>query len=394
MKLVSIFDYLANGKQDLPFFVFRRQSIQQAVSTFRTKFPGDILYAVKTNPDKTIVSHLVEAGISAFDVASIQEIAYISENFPGNQLYFMHPVKPRYAIRSAYFDWGVRHFSLDSEAELEKILFETGYAKDLSLHLRLAVSNDYAKHGLKKKFGVFYQKAPTLLKNMRKCAESVGVSFHVGSQCMSPQSYADALRIVRDLVKDASIPLDYLNVGGGFPSIYPDSTPPPLSDYFETIVDSYYNFFDTRAVRLLAEPGRALVAESMSLIVRVDLRKGQYLYINEGTYGSLFDAGVPKMVYPVKLYKMRGAQAQDLIPFSFYGPTCDAIDYMPGPFYLPENVAEGDYIEIGQMGAYAKTMQTQFNGFSTAETLYTVEDPVLMSLYRDNVLRIGKKQCV
>jgi ornithine decarboxylase len=135
---------------------------------------------------------------------------------------------------------------------------------------------------------------------------------------------------------------------------------------------------------LWAEPGRALVAEASSLLVKVELKKGDALYLNDGSYGSLFDAAHVKWPFPVKAYSGKGPAAADLKgslkPFRFYGPTCDSIDHMPGPFWLPESINEGDYIEIGMMGAYGVAMATRFNGFGEMDSA-VVEDAPMGSMF-------------
>ena len=117
-----------------------------------------------------------------------------------------------------------------------------------------------------------------------------------------------------------------------------------------------------------------------STIVKVNLRKKQKLYINDGTYGTLFDAGVPNIVYPSRLITNRKIISKKLTSFDFYGPTCDSMDYMKGPFILPNNIKENDYIELGQLGAYGLTFRTDFNGFYSDE-IYEVEDDPIMTMY-------------
>ena len=133
---------------------------------------------------------------------------------------------------------------------------------------------------------------------------------------------------------------------------------------------------------VICEPGRALVAESGSTIVRVNLRKKDKLYINDGTYGSLFDAGVPNFILPTRLITNGRIQSKKITAFQFYGPTCDSLDYMKGPFLLPNNIKEGDYIELGQLGAYGLTFRTKFNGFYS-DTIVELKDKPIMSLYND-----------
>jgi ornithine decarboxylase len=367
----------------MPVTCHRPATIMAITKWFLKAFPGDVVYAVKTNPDARVLRYLVKAGIKHFDVASVAEIKLAVAANPAAQLYFMHPVKSREAIHAAYFDYGVRDFSLDSHEELAKILEVTGHADDLNLYVRLAMNSDKAAYSLSGKFGVSVAEAPALLVAARAAAAKLGLCFHVGSQCMNPESYRDAIRTVAQLVEESGVVLDVVDVGGGFPSIYPGLTPPPLGAYMADIKAALKAEPALAQCRVLCEPGRALVAEGGSVVVRVELRKGNMLYINDGTYGSLFDAGVPGFVYPVKAIRPNGSFATELAEFGFYGPTCDSMDAMKGPFHLPVDIAEGDWIEIGQLGAYGATMRTNFNGFFSDETVEVADKP-LMSIFGIN----------
>lgn len=362
-----------------PVVLYRPHALKRAVDVFLSKFRGHVLYAVKTNPDEHILKDLWANGVRRFDVASLHEVAMVRGLLPEAELYFMHTVKSRKAIREAYFTYGVRHFSLDSEEELMKILAETKQADDLGLHVRLAIPNTYAELALTEKFGAALDVAPALLKKVGAVARHTGVCFHVGSQCMHPDAYRLAIKMAKQVLKAAQVKIDSLDVGGGFPSIYPGMHPPAMKEYFSAIHDATRDIVKAHGCELLCEPGRALVAEAGAVIVRVEARKGNYLYLNDGTYGSLFDAGVPKFIFPARLLNRAGAE--DSQGFSFYGPTCDTLDTMKGPFFLPADIKEGDYIEIGQLGAYGRTMATRFNGFSVANRAIAVKDEPLMSLY-------------
>ena len=363
-----------------PVVLFRPHALKRAVDTFLQGFNGDVMYAVKTNPDEHVLKDLWAHGVRRFDAASLHEVAMVRGLFPTAEIYFMHTVKSRKAIREAYHTYGVRHFSLDSQDELAKILIETGYADDLGLHVRLAIPNSYAELALTDKFGAAQTEAVQLLKATRVVAQSTGVCFHVGSQCMHPDAYRLAIKLSAQVVKAAGVRIDTFDVGGGFPSVYPGMTPPPMDDYFDAIHDATRDIVKAHGCTLLAEPGRALVAESGSVLVRVELRKGSFLYINDGTYGSLFDAGQPKWVYPCRLLN-RKSGTDEVEGFSFYGPTCDTMDFMKGPFMLPADIKEGDYIEIGQLGAYGRTMATRFNDFAPASATIAVKDEPLISHY-------------
>lgn len=380
----------------IPVTCFRPAALQNAARWFLDNFPGKTLYAVKANPARYVLSGLFAAGVRHYDAASIPEIQLVNELAPGAHIAFMHPVKSRHAIEQAYFDYGVRDFSFDSLEEMEKIIACTGKSKDLGLLLRLAVPNTSSELPLTGKFGCLPEKAGEILKAARKASAKVGICFHVGSQTMDPQAYTTALSLVGGILR--SVPrtkVDIIDIGGGFPSIYPDMAPPQLADYKTAIDNGFDKLPHPDRYEFWAEPGRALVAESASVIVKVDLRKDDVLYINDGTYGSLFDAGHLGFRYPVRLIRPTpGGTSAPHKGFRFYGPTCDSIDYMPGPFFLPEDVREGDYIEIGQLGAYGNTMRTDFNGFSAHEVV-SVAAPPLATLYDDaNETTDSKLLCV
>jgi ornithine decarboxylase len=379
-KFKTVDELISQLKPEQPIYCIRKKSIQLASKYFRNKFPGKILYAVKTNPHPEVLKTIVESGIENFDIASIQEIKAIRAINSNAKCSYMHTVKSRESIKEAYFKYDVKAFSLDTKDELIKIIEETGHAKDLELFVRVAVSNEHAEIDLSKKFGSITSEATGLLRLTKQYAKKIGLSFHVGSQCMHPISYAKGITDIGNIIKKTKIIPDYINIGGGFPAIYPDLIPQSLDSYFEEIKKGLAALKLEKLPEILCEPGRALVAESGSTIVRVNLRKKQKLYINDGTYGTLFDAGTPNMVYPSRLIKSGKIISKKLTAFDFYGPTCDSMDYMKGPFLLPNNIKENDYIELGQLGAYGLTFRTQFNGFYSNE-IYEVEDEPIMTLY-------------
>ena len=383
-KFKNVDELVSQLKPEKPIYCIRKKSIQSASNYFRNKFPGKVLYAVKTNSHPEVLKTIVESGIENFDVASIQEIKDIRAISPDAKCSYMHTVKSRESIKEAYFNYNIKAFSLDTKDELIKIIEATNQAKDLELFVRVAVSNEHAEIDLSKKFGALTSEAIGLLRLTKQYAKKVGLSFHVGSQCMHPISYSKGIEEVGNIIKKTKIIPDYINIGGGFPAIYPDLVPQSLENYFEEIKKGLTNLKLEKLPELLCEPGRAIVAESGSTIVRVNLRKKQKLYINDGTYGTLFDAGTPNMVYPSRIIKSSKIISKKLTAFDFYGPTCDSMDYMKGPFLLPNNIKENDYIELGQLGAYGLTFRTQFNGFYSNE-IYEVEDEPIMTMYgKDN----------
>ena len=384
-KFKTVEELISQLRPEQPVYCIRKESIKTASKFFQDKFPGKILFAVKTNPHPEVLKTIVESGIDQFDVASIEEIKNIKEINPNIKCSFMHTVKSRESIEKAYFQYDVKTFSLDTKDELIKIIESTKNAKDLELFVRVAVSNEHAEIDLSKKFGAISAEAIGLLRLAKQYASKLGISFHVGSQCMHPISYSKGISEIGNIIKKTKILPDYINVGGGFPTIYPDLIPQSLDSYFDEIKKGLANLKLEKLPEIICEPGRALVAESGSTIVRVNLRKKQKLYINDGTYGTLFDAGTPNIVYPSKMIKDQSNKiiSKKLTAFDFYGPTCDSMDYMKGPFLLPNNVKENDYIELGQLGAYGLTFRTQFNGFFS-DLIYEVEDKPIMSMYDKN----------
>ncbi len=367
-------------RPELPVHCLRPHAARKAADFFVRNFPGDVLYAVKANPHPAIIDAVYEAGVRAFDVASLPEIELVAARCPDAKLAFMHPVKSRLAIRKAYFDYGIRAFSLDSLDELDKIIKETNGARDLHLVVRVAVSSDHAQHKLNGKFGASGQEAVVLLRQARASCEELGVSFHVGSQCMRPVAYRAAMEIVSDLIRQAQVTIDIVDVGGGFPVAYPQLSPPPLKSYIEEIAAAFESMPVLENADLWCEPGRALCAEAGSHIVRVELRKGDALYLNDGAYGALFDAAHDGLVYPTRVLRAKKGPRRQLKAFRLYGPTCDSIDTLKGPFLLPSDIHEGDYIEFGQTGAYGAALATRFNGFGEfGEAI--VDDAPLTSMY-------------
>ncbi|MFN3835764.1 MAG: type III PLP-dependent enzyme, partial [Glycocaulis sp.] len=129
----------------------------------------------------------------------------------------------------------------------------------------------------------------------------------------------------------------------------------------------------------------ALIAEAVSILTRVELVKGDAVYMNDGSYGCLFDMVHARWNYPMRVHRADGTPSAQTAPFRLYGPTCDSIDSMPGPYDLPADLKEGDVIEFGMLGAYGTAMATRFNGFGDVETV-TVSDYPWQSLYDQPVL--------
>jgi ornithine decarboxylase len=379
-----------------PVTLLRPHAARRAARFFVEKFPGRSLYAVKANPSPDLLRILWDAGITHYDVASIGEIRLVHETLPEAVQCLMHPVKAEEVIAEAYFEHGVRTFSLDTIDELEKIVRATATdgvpASDLNLLVRIRVSSDHAKLSLAAKFGADPAEVKPLLMATRQAADALGICFHVGSQAMTAAAYAEAMARVRAAIVEAAVTVDIVDVGGGFPSSYPGMEPPPLETYFSVIHQAFEALPISYSAELWCEPGRALCAEYASVLVRVEKRRGDELYINDGAYGALFDAAHIGWRYPVRLMRAQQSRVRPM-KFSFYGPTCDDLDRMTGPFELPGDVGVGDYIEIGMLGAYGCAMRTAFNGFGVSDSRI-VDDEPMASLYgaaaakRSNVVKL------
>jgi ornithine decarboxylase len=354
-----------------PLYILCPEILAENANAFLRLFRGKTMFAVKCNPHPLVIRLLNQYGIRQFDAASLEEVQLVYEQAPNADIYFMHPVKAPAAIRDAYYKYGVRRFVLDSEDELLKILNATDCAADLELFVRIALpKNESAQVDFSVKFGAHKEEAIVLLKKTRAVSVKLGIAFHVGTQTMDASVYGRSVEYAASLISEAQVAVDVIDVGGGFPVTYPDCEPPDLSVF----MDEIHNAIDENGLshcELLAEPGRRMTAEASTLIVRVEQRRGDVLYINDGVYGGLYDAGpLINWRFGVRAVGARqNLNGADMTAFKFCGPTCDSIDMMRGPFMLPSDIAEGQWIEVEAMGAYSQGMRTNFNGFGGADLI-------------------------
>jgi ornithine decarboxylase len=353
-----------------PVYCVRPAALHRAARSFLDHFPGDVLYAVKCNPGDHILRALYHAGIRHFDTASLPEIEQIAEGFPDATAYFMHPIKSRDAIESAYENHGVRHYVVDHASELEKISELISPSREVAILVRLAVHHEGVHYELSSKFGASVDDAVEQLQLAEKRGYSVGLAFHVGSQCLEPAAYCQGLQLVAEAAERSSVELTCVDVGGGFPGNYLESVAPTIPEYLRAIRDATADLRLPGGCRLLCEPGRALAEEGESLIVQVQLRKANSIYLNDGIYGGLTKETYGLRV-PIRVVKTRDF-ASTTQPFTAFGPTCDSLDVCSKPISLPEDIREGDWLEFGRIGAYSAACRTRFNGFYS-DTFVTVE---------------------
>ncbi|EKV26597.1 Ornithine decarboxylase [Caenispirillum salinarum AK4] len=371
--------------QDSPMYCLRPRLIADTAREAIAAFPGEVMYAVKCNDHPVVLQALAEGGIRHWDVASAAEVRGTHTLFPDHRLSFMHPVKTPRAIEEAYFEHGVRVFALDHAEELDKILAATENADDLTLMVRLGTVAGMALVDLSSKFGIDPKTAAPLLRACRDRTGRAGLTFHVGSQCISASAWIKALEMASQAVDLAKVPIDLLDVGGGFPARYRGDEPtfPEVSAEIREALDWITFKGDPK---VLCEPGRALVAGGMSAVVRVELRAGDRLYLNDGVYGGLSELKLLGPVFPMRVLRPEGAgPVGEEAVFKFYGPTCDSIDTMPGPFWLPADVRTGDWIEIGMMGAYSNVLRTGFNGFWADRFVQVDDDGPVNEMLPDQV---------
>ncbi|MCV0397533.1 MAG: alanine racemase [Rhizobiaceae bacterium] len=363
-------------RPDDPVYCFRPDVLKADARRFMDMFPGKTAYAVKTNGERLVLSTLAEAGITAFDVASPAEFEAVRAVAPVAEMLYMHPVKAQSDIRLALETYGIRVIAVDHEDEVTK-LTRIVQALDIdpgqiTVFVRIQ-TRGHAAYELSKKFGAGPAHAVDLLRRLARHGYRVGICFHVGSQIEDPDTYERALASADWVRNRAGVELAALDVGGGFPAEYghdPNRKAPEMPSLGQIMSRlrsdiEEWGFADTP---LVAEPGRVVVARAFSLIVRVLLRKGRRLYINDGIWASLSDSWTGKITLPARFIpdpaiRSRNGDKNSIVPFKVCGATCDSVDILSRPFWLPETVDTGDWIEIGHIGAYSLSLRTRFNGF-------------------------------
>jgi ornithine decarboxylase len=368
-RFVSVTQALERLRPTEPVYLVFPQKFRDAANRFLNGFPGDALYAVKANPTLQALDQIWAAGVRHFDTASIGEIRLVKNRFPGATCHFMTPVRMPGAAKEAFARYGVTDYVVDCDTSLDKLLAEVPDAKKLRIFVRIATPLGGAILELSSKFGTTPQAAARLLKRVAKSGAQPALTLHVGSQCLSPFSYAQAIEMARRTARIAKVPLAALDVGGGFPGPYLGNDVPPYHWYFDTIRESVAQM-DDPTIPLLCEPGRALCAEAMSLITLVVMTKGDSLYMNDGTYGSFDELTLPGWTgdYPVSSWRIdaKGKAIRregPLKPFRVFGPTCDTLDVLPRPVQLPHQTGDGDFLVWDFIGAYSVAVRTTFNGF-------------------------------
>ena len=366
-EYADVRELLAELQPTEPVYLFSRDRLLRRVRSFQQGFPGTVGYAVKANSEPRVIRAMARQGVRHFDVASLGEVSVIAGMCPQASLHFNNPVKAVDAINAAYFDYGVRSFALDEMAEFDKIRKGTGAAKDVMYSVRFKLEHEGASYDFGSKFGATPDKAANLLRMIAAFGARPALTFHPGSQCSEPRMYARYLEAAAGISAASGVEIAQINVGGGFPERYEKAGVPPLDCYFAAINEAMARCFD-RPPPLMCEPGRALVAASVSLLARViHVREDQHaLFVNDGVYGGMLEQSVVDLSLPTALWR-NGARPTGIAEdYAVFGPTCDPVDRLARRVRMPCQVEEGDYIEFGLMGAYASATSTGFNGFRSS----------------------------
>lgn len=358
-------EMVAEIRPEEPVYCFRPDILTENARRFVRHFNGRVLYAIKANPLTPVIEAVHAGGVRHFDTASLSEISSISRRYEDSHTYFMHPVKAWKAIEAAYHQYGVRHFVVDHSDEVNKVMDILDEVHEPPIFMvRLSTPSKEATFNLSEKFGASPEQAVSLLRQVADKGARAGLCFHVGSQCVSTSGYETAFRITGDVLSRTNCPIHCLDVGGGFPVNYENTIPPapPLEEYMSVINGGVETLNLPEDCYLMCEPGRAMVADGMSVVTQVQLRKGGMLYLNDGIYGT-FGGSRLGLEFPKRVIRPASFLSGDPEPFKIFGPTCDSLDVLPYSINLPGDIRTGDWIEFGMMGAYGPAIRTDFNGF-------------------------------
>lgn len=357
-----------------PHYLFNADRLRAQASRYLARFPGLVSYAVKANPEARVIRTLGRSGVSHFDVASLPEVQLVHSLLPHATLHYNNPIKAQEAIEQAYRDYGVRSFAVDEMEELLKIRRATGGDPEVMYSVRFRLDHANASYDFGSKFGAGQEQAVALLREVVAGGARAALTFHPGSQCSDPGEYARYLQAAGRIVTRAGVVIELVNVGGGFPQYYDQLDLPSLETYFRVIEEAAGSAF-AQAPRLMCEPGRAMVASSVSLLTRViHLRREEgAVFLNDGIYGGMLEQAIVHLRLPVRVWRAGEQLAGERAPLKVFGPTCDPVDRLPGEVWLPRDLQVGDYVEFGLLGAYGSATSTAFNGFAPAAYLDVAE---------------------
>jgi len=344
---------------------------------FKKYFRGEVYYAVKANHSPHILRTLRLLGIDGFDVASTREMQVVRKTVGHTRFLYTHPIKSRQSITESYANYNIRNYVVDSVAELQKLAATVDLQTcEIIVRIKVPIFGTSAMQNLDEKFGVHPLKARDLLYLGAAKSAKIGVSFHVGSQQEDLNAHWRAVAFLADLLEGIGLQISLLSIGGGFPARYDD---PQANVDFSRVpsADSIRAKFPLlRKARLVAEPGRCIVADAANSHVRVNGVDGDRVFIDDGIYGGLLDCGLSKMRFPISC-KTRPA-SDGLKEFTIFGPTCDSLDVLPGRYLLPRTVSEGDVLVVHNTGAYCDCLTNNFNGLASPSQIIPYSTNITM----------------
>jgi ornithine decarboxylase len=361
-------------------------SPHRAVDNFKAiqrAFPGaNVGYAMKSNPHSSLLAALARVEGAWFEVASKAEIqALLDIGVTGERIFFSNPVKQPAHIAFAV-KHGIKLFVYDSEAEIEKLAQFNNPDDPLEVYVRMTVSHEGALWPLTHKFGVQPRRAVDLLRLAKaRGLKPVGLAFHVGSQCTRPDTWADALREVAPawrMAQEEGIPLDMIDLGGGFPTPYTGPVPHPgeIADAVKQVMHECV----PGATRVFLEPGRGVCGDAADMVLEVtgvaQRPDGQlWLYLDGGFFSGLYEIpdGIRPSVQPV----IRESRPLGMTTYRLAGPTCDSLDTL-FEMRSPVELKVGDRLVLKTAGAYIYSVSSPFNGFNVPEVLH--EDEWMMRI--------------
>lgn len=358
--------YLARTRPDQPVMFFDPARLGATARRFLHGFPGVVTYAVKANPSRAVLDNLVASGVTGFDVASPAEIALVRDADTGAALHYNNPVRSRDEV-AAGMRAGVSSWSVDCPGELDKLGAPRFAGEEVSVRLALPVKGAHYDFG--DKFGLAPGPAAALLAEVARRGFQPAICFHPGTQCADPEVWAAYIAAAADVARQAGVQLARLNVGGGFAS-HRDGAAPDLEAIFARIGGMVDAAFDVRPT-LVCEPGRAMVAESFTLGLRIKAIRGDgSVFLNDGLYGGLAELRDIGPNTRLRVLAPDGRPRDGAPrPRVGFGPTCDSLDRLPEPLNLAGDVQEGDFVLIEGMGAYSLAIATRFNGYGVGEVV-------------------------
>jgi ornithine decarboxylase len=366
--------HLAVEAPDQPILYFAPSVLQATYRRFAAAFPGVVTFAVKANDTRVVIENLAAAGMRAFDVASPFEMRLVRSVLPDAVLHYHNPVRSRDEIATGVA-FGVTSWSVDSFSELEKLAGVVPQGAEIAVRFKLPVVG--AAYDFGAKFGAGPDKAAELLRRAAQLGFVPSLTFHPGTQCVDPAAWEVYIREAAHIAASAGVRLARLNVGGGFAAHRIGEEAPDLEGTIRRIADAVADAFGAEMPALVCEPGRAMVAESMTLATRIKaIREDGTVFLNDGIYGALAEALVlgnsDRIVTVGPDGQIRTGAPEGRTVF---GPTCDSLDRLPGALPLPGDAAEGDWVLFRGMGAYSTATVTRFNGYGDIGVT-TVHNPL------------------